>query len=89
MFSVEGDKLTKIEESIADAKMNGYSISFGEKTNGTVSVGAPMIGFNQKILGTISAEFLEYDSTDKRITFIIEKVKKAAMNISEQLGKQI
>ncbi|MBT2215575.1 IclR family transcriptional regulator [Virgibacillus dakarensis] len=89
MLAVEGDGLTKMEEAIADAKEKGYSISFGEKTKGTVSVGAPIIGFNQKVLGTISAEFLEYDITDKQITFIIEKVKKAAQTISEQLGKQI
>src|SRR5699024_11595772 len=73
---------------VCSSDLNGYAISFGEKTKGTVSVGAAVIGYGQKVHGAISAEFLEYDTTEEHIAFIIEHVKQAAQIISEQLRSE-
>lgn len=86
-LALDGKEMATVKQAALEAKTNGYAISFGEKTKGTVSVGAAVIGYGQKVHGAISAEFLEYDTTEEHIAFIIENVKQAAQIISEQLGR--
>lgn len=67
---------------------NGYAVSYGEKTEGTIAVGSPVIGFNQEVIGAVSVEFFEFNLTEDHMSFIIEKVKNAAHTISIKLGFQ-
>ncbi|GGJ94666.1 IclR family transcriptional regulator [Lentibacillus kapialis] len=86
-LSLDENETAAVKQAARETRRSGYAISFGEKTKGTVSVGAPVLGYGQKIHGAISAEFLEYDVTEAHINFIIEHVKQAAHRISEQLGR--
>jgi DNA-binding IclR family transcriptional regulator len=74
------DQLTHIAES-------GYAISYGEKTEGTASVASPIIGFQNQIMGALSIGILNYNITEERLTFLIDRVKNGAKQISKRLGK--
>lgn len=74
------------EKELAEVKQKGYAISFGEKTKGTIAVGAPVFDFDNRVFGAISIEVLAYDITEDRMSFFIEKVYEAAQQISSGLG---
>ncbi|WP_026585317.1 IclR family transcriptional regulator [Bacillus sp. J33] len=80
----ERDKFIK---HLREVKRNGYAISYGEKTDGTASVAAPVIGFNHKVIGAINIEMLDYEITDEHLTFLTDKVKLAAQTISMKIGR--
>lgn len=62
-------------KNLLKIKRQGYAVSYGEKTKGTIGVGAPIFGFDDNVLGAISIEVLAYDLTEERMTFFIEKVQ--------------
>lgn len=66
---------------------NGYAISDGEKTEGTASVAAPIIGYDQQVIGALSIGVLSYTITDDRLNCLITEVKNTAKQISLQLGR--
>lgn len=74
-------------KDLINIKRQGYAVSYGEKTKGTIAVGAPIFGFDDSVLGAISIEVLAYDLTEERMTFFIEEVHDAAHMISMRLGK--
>ena len=69
-------------EQLPEIKRKGYAVSYGEKTEGTASIAAPIIGFNQKVIGGLS-----YQITEERLAFLIEKVKESADEISLKIGR--
>ncbi len=72
---------------LRDAKKNGYAVSYGERTEGTASIAAPIIGYGQKMIGALSIGVLSYQITDERLSFLIQKVTAAAELISQKIGK--
>ncbi len=76
-------------ERLPEIKRNGYAVSYGEKTEGTASIAAPIIGFNQKVTGALSIGVLSYSITDDRLAFLIDKVKEGAKEISLKIGGMV
>jgi DNA-binding IclR family transcriptional regulator len=80
------DKQQALLERLPEIKRNGYAVSYGEKTEGTASIAAPIIGFNHKVAGALSIGVLSYRITDDRLAFLIEKAKEGAREISVKIG---
>ncbi len=80
------EKQQALLNQLPEIKRNGYAVSYGEKTEGTASIAAPIIGFNQKVAGALSIGVLSYRITDDRLAFLIEKAKEGAKEISMKIG---
>ncbi|MFD2762160.1 IclR family transcriptional regulator [Lentibacillus juripiscarius] len=85
-LSTGGKDVEELIKQLNQTKVDGYSTSYGEKTKGTIAVAAPVIGFQNKLHGAISIEFLEYETTEEEIQTMAKKVKQTAHTISQQLG---
>lgn len=80
---VDKDELwKKIEES----RIKGYTISFGELEPQTVSVGAPIFDYSQKVIAAISVAGPEQRFNSENLPLIIEETKKTAAEMSKVLG---
>ncbi|MGQ0438313.1 IclR family transcriptional regulator, partial [Bacillus sp. B-TM1] len=73
-------------DQIKQIRNEGYAVSYGEKTEGTASVAAPIIGFNHKVVGALSVGLISHRINDDRLSFLISKVKQAAHEISIKIG---
>lgn len=73
-------------ERLPAIKRSGYAISYGEKTEGTASVAAPIIGYNHKVVGALSIGVPSYRINEDRLTVLIEKAKQGAREISQKIG---
>ncbi|WP_289141019.1 IclR family transcriptional regulator [uncultured Brevibacillus sp.] len=73
-------------EQLAQARQNGYAISYAEKTEGTMAVAAPIIGYGNQLVGAISINAPSFRVPDERLSFFIEKVKQKAATISARIG---
>jgi IclR family acetate operon transcriptional repressor len=67
-------------------KEMGYAISYGEKTEGTVAVAAPVIGYGNQIVAALSINAPSFRVPEDRLSFLIEKVKQKAAAISAKIG---
>lgn len=86
LIPTEGKRL-ELYNQLRDIKQQGYAISYGERTEGTASIAAPIIGYGNKVVGALSIGVLSYQITDERLAYLIEKVKDAAQLISQKIGK--
>lgn len=85
-LSSESDQ-KQIERQLSDIKEKGYAVSYGEKTKRTISIAAPVFGFDQEVVGSVYINSLADQSTDDRFSFMSDKVMLAAQEISRQTGK--
>lgn len=85
LVPIELDRI-EFKKELGEVKQKGYSVSYGEKTKGTIGVGAPIFDFDNRVIGAISIEVLAYDITDDRMTHFIEKVYESAKEISAILS---
>lgn len=74
-------------QQLDDIRRNGYAVSFGERTEGTAAVGAPIIDRNQKVVAALSINAISFRVTEERLPMLIDKVKAAAEEISMKIGK--
>ncbi len=72
-LSTGGKDVEELIKQLNQTKVDGYSTSYGEKTKGTIAVAAPVIGFQNKLHGAISIEFLEYETTEEEIQTMAKK----------------
>ncbi|WJY27746.1 MULTISPECIES: IclR family transcriptional regulator [Sporosarcina] len=79
-------KRAELLEVLAVVKQQGYGISYGEKTKGTIAVGAPVFDFEGRPVGAISAEVLAYDFKEERLDSLIEQVCAAARQVTAELS---
>lgn len=73
-------------EQLAVAKDAGYAISYGEKTEGTVAVAAPIIGFGHQPVAALSINAPSFRVPEERLSTLVEKVKQAAALITTRIG---
>ncbi|KOS60559.1 IclR family transcriptional regulator [Lysinibacillus agricola] len=73
-------------EQLYHIKEKGYSISYGEKTKGTVSVAAPVFDLDGEPIAAISAECFEYDTDVEKLDSIAKQVTQTAHLLSHELG---
>ncbi|KON87902.1 hypothetical protein AF332_14400 [Sporosarcina globispora] len=81
------EKREELRLQIAEITSAGYAISEGERTKGTASVSAPVFGYADKVLASVSINAPSFRFTKDRLPLLIEKVKYAAQEISLKIGK--
>ncbi|GKV69946.1 IclR family transcriptional regulator [Sporosarcina sp. NCCP-2716] len=77
---------SRLKDELTAVKRQGYGVSYGEKTPGTIAVGAPVFDFDGRVVGAISAETLAYDFKEEQLSVLIEKVCTAARQVSAELS---
>ncbi len=75
-----------LQPELEKIKKNGYAISFGETTEGTASVAAPIFNWDNQPIGSISIAGPEIRFKNEIMDYFIFEVKNAALEISEELG---
>ncbi|WP_209124034.1 IclR family transcriptional regulator [Alkalihalobacillus sp. BA299] len=79
----EKDKLRAI---LQQSRANGYAISYSELENQTVSIAAPIFDHTGHVVGGLSIAGPDSRFQDEHLPTLIEKVKRAADEISQKLG---
>ncbi|KAB2338058.1 IclR family transcriptional regulator [Cytobacillus depressus] len=67
-------------------KVQGYSISHDERTEGTSSVAAPIFNQWNDLIGSISIGYVNFNVTQERHNFLIHKVIETGKRVSAKLG---
>lgn len=86
---IENKQITDVSELNHDLNMiknQGFAISYGETTEGTVSVAAPIFSWEDDVIASISVAGPESRFTGTRLYEFIKLTTKAACEISEELG---
>ncbi|EIJ82029.1 transcriptional regulator, IclR family protein [Bacillus methanolicus PB1] len=78
--------IKKLEEDLKFIKEWGGAISFGEITERTVSVAAPIFSWEDKVIASISVIGPDTRFTENQIRDFISLTQRAAEEISEELG---
>ncbi|WP_158738138.1 IclR family transcriptional regulator [Alteribacillus sp. YIM 98480] len=78
--------LKKLKEEILIINNQGFAISFGETTEGTASVAAPIFSWENKVVASISIAGPETRFQETQLKNNIRLVTRAAVEISEELG---
>lgn len=74
-------------KQLVEVKKAGYAISFGEKTEGTIAIAAPVIGYGNNLVAALSINAPSFRVPEERLSSLIEKVLAAAAEISLKIGK--
>ncbi|MDT3424953.1 DNA-binding IclR family transcriptional regulator [Paenibacillus forsythiae] len=82
----EKEKRLELLHKLPEIRKAGYCISYGEKTEGTASVAAPIIGFGRKVVGALSIGIISYQISEDRLAFLVEQTIRNAAEISKKLG---
>lgn len=82
----EMNDLEKLEDELKIIKKLGIAITIGETTKGTFSVAAPIFSWEDKVVASISVGGPETRFKDHQAKYIISETKRAAEEISEELG---
>lgn len=85
----DATKHSFLQQQLDSVKHNGFAISRGEKTEGTLAVAAPVFDFEGKVLAAISIEALEHQATHEQIGQFTEKVTEAAGRVSAAMGQSL
>ncbi|WP_134702076.1 IclR family transcriptional regulator [Ammoniphilus sp. YIM 78166] len=75
-----------LRKTLDESKASGYSVSQSELENYTSSVAAPIFDHTGKILGGLSVAGPDVRFNEERLPLLIEKVRKAANEISAKFG---
>ncbi|WP_100399203.1 IclR family transcriptional regulator [Bacillus sp. FJAT-44742] len=78
----------KLLQSLHRSRIDGYTISFSELENDTVSVAAPIFDYKNSIVGGVSIAGPETRFQKDQFPFYINKAKEAGNTISKNLGWQ-
>ena len=76
----------KLYETIQQARVEGCTISHSELENHTSAVAAPIYNNVGEVVAGLSIAGIEANYTGDKVDVLKEKVKKAAFEISRQLG---
>ena len=75
-----------VELELEDCREKGYSMDNEEYVNDLISFGAPIFGYKGEPIAAISISFPKSRFTEEYARLFPELVKKAAANISRQMG---
>ncbi|MCH6269251.1 IclR family transcriptional regulator [Neobacillus citreus] len=76
----------KFECELRNIKESGFAISYGEITKGTVSIAAPIFSWEGDVVASISIGGQEERFRDQQVKRYIYEIKKAAEEVSKELG---
>ncbi|GAE26416.1 transcriptional regulator [Halalkalibacter wakoensis JCM 9140] len=77
---------SKLKEVLHQSRLNGYTISYSELENNTVSIAAPIFNYAGQIAGGLSVAGPETRFTEDKIKELTQQVKETAYRISKELG---
>ncbi|WP_035175255.1 IclR family transcriptional regulator [Bacillus atrophaeus] len=76
-------------QTISSSLENGYTVSYSELENYTAAIGAPIFSRKGQVAAGISIAGFEARFTKERLPYLTEKVKGAALQISEKMGYKL
>lgn len=82
----EPERRQELLELLPQIRQNGYAVSYGEKTEGTASIAAPIIGYKQRVVGALSIGVPSYRITEKVLAKLINRAQESAKEISHKIG---
>lgn len=74
-------------DQLVEIKKAGYAISYGEKTEGTVAIASPIIGYGNTVVAVVFINAPSFRVPNDRLPLLSEKVKAAAAEISMKIGR--
>ncbi|MED1204421.1 IclR family transcriptional regulator [Heyndrickxia acidicola] len=86
LLSSSPEQMKLFMDQLVSIEQQGYALSFGERTPGTAAVASPILGFHNKVVGSISIGVLSQRMNDARMPLLIEKVMQTANEISAKIG---
>jgi DNA-binding IclR family transcriptional regulator len=75
-----------LEREIISIKEKGYAISKGENVTGANAIAAPVMDYNQKLIGAIGIAAPTNRLNDENIEARVELVKATAIQMSKKFG---
>ncbi|MCY8809947.1 IclR family transcriptional regulator [Bacillus atrophaeus] len=76
-------------QTISSSLEKGYTVSYSELENYTAAIGAPIFSYKGQVAAGISIAGFEARFTKERLPYLTEKVKGAALKISEKMGYKL
>ncbi|MDT8861364.1 IclR family transcriptional regulator [Alkalihalobacillus sp. MEB130] len=76
----------ELMEELDIIQAQGFALSHGETTKGTVSVAAPIFSWENEVVGSISVAGPEHRFVGTRLHEFIKLTTKASCDVSEELG---
>ncbi|WP_209124935.1 IclR family transcriptional regulator [Alkalihalobacillus sp. BA299] len=80
------DNFNQLETDLKRIREQGFAVSYGETTEGTVSVAAPIFSWEDEVIASISVAGPESRFKETRLRELVMLTYKAALEISEDLG---
>ncbi|MBC9786001.1 hypothetical protein H1S01_16065 [Heliobacterium chlorum] len=80
------DEVERITEELVSVRDQGYAVSYGETTEGTVGLAVAIFSWENKVVGSLSLAGPELRFQKSRMPEMIYQVRLTAMKISEELG---
>lgn len=80
------EHIPAMEDTLKQIKEQGYAISHGERTEGTSSVAVAILNRFGEVVGAISIGLVNFNLTESRMNFLIEKVIETGIRVSEKMG---
>jgi DNA-binding IclR family transcriptional regulator len=77
---------TRLEREIQKIRRQGYAIAFGQKTPGAVGLGAPILGANEQVVGSLTITLPEQHFDPSAEPRLAEMVIDGAQRIMAQLA---
>lgn len=81
------EETIQLKETIEEVRRNRYAMSNSERTEGTISIAAPIFGYGNKVLAAVSINGPDFRITEESLPQLVEKVKMAAEQISNRIGR--
>lgn len=78
--------ISEIKDNLMSIKKQRFSVSFGETSVGTTSVASPIFSWESEVIASISIAGPDVRLPKTRINEMVYLVKKAAHQISEEMG---
>lgn len=80
------EKRKQLLSTLPGIKKAGYAVSYGELTEGTAAIAAPIIGFGRKVVGALGVGVTASQLTEERLDFLSKQVIQGAHEITTTIG---
>lgn len=80
------EEIAELEAQLEQIRLQGFSISHGERTAGTSSIAVSILnGFNE-VVGAVSIGFVSFNVTAEHINILTERLTETGKRVSMKLG---
>ncbi|MCY9545834.1 IclR family transcriptional regulator [Lysinibacillus xylanilyticus] len=80
------EEIAELEAQLEQIRLQGFSISHGERTAGTSSIAVSILnGFNE-VVGAVSIGFVSFNVTAEHINTLTERLMETGKRVSMKLG---